>query len=159
MIPLHQKPIADFTLNELSRYNTFRKSKRADIVYQGQKFGIGFWETVLEDGRKFPFLALTVWTPDGWRVLDVMSPLWDLNDLSMDTGEPKKDLSTYMWWIAENFNPVIKAYFEEIGMVEEATGVEDADGDGEIAEWEKVVELLNRNPKIVDGFLILGGEL
>ena len=158
MTALHQKPIADFTLNELSRYNTFRKSKRADINYWGQKFGIGFWETVLEDGRRFPFLALSVWTPEGWRVLDVLPPLWG-NDLGMDTGTPEGDLSTYMWWIAEQFNPVIAAYFEEIGMIEEATGVKDADGDGILQEWEKVLELLSRDPKIVDGFLILKGEL
>jgi len=140
----HQKKIEDFELNELNRHNTFRGSDFIDFPALGHKFRTAFYTTNVPTGSiagDHAFLCFLAWTPDGWKLLAKLPPIWN-GDLAMDMGSPEEDLKNYMWMIEQEFGPALTKHVAESEGAESATGIKDQDGDGSIDAWERVIALL-----------------
>lgn len=132
MSVIHSKAIEDFIPNELNKANTFEGSHVIEFFVGGNKFGLGFWAANSGGGVEgdHPFVALLNWTPDGWILLNKLSPLWN-DDLGMFTGSPDSDLENYMWFIEQSFTPTLQKFLADKG-----------ENTVPLTNWQKVLELL-----------------
>lgn len=127
----HLRSPEEWALNEINKKNTYMDSDVVEFVEQDQKFALGFWGTVSnQDNKEHPFLALIAWTPNGWRFIENLSPLWN-DDLGMDTGSEEDDLRNYLWFIGEKLSGPMNDYLAESG-----------NNPMPLTNWQKVLKLL-----------------
>lgn len=130
MASLHVKNINDFALNELNRKNTYQGSELVEFTEGSVKFGLGFWAAEDNDQNLHPFGCLIAWTPDGWKTLAKLPPLWN-DELAMYMGSETDDLKNYMWFIGEQFTAPLQNYLADLG--ENTVPLEN---------WKKVLTLM-----------------
>lgn len=128
---LYKQDKTTYELNEINRKNTYLNTELIELTIGSSKLGIGMWPAEHPNtGEEYPMPALIVWTPEGWLVLDRVSPIWD-NNLTMYTGSDDEDLRTYMWYLEESWSKSIQAYLTKIG--ENTVPLEN---------WKKVFQLM-----------------
>lgn len=131
----------DYALNELNKNNTFDDSGVVIFYVNSIKFGIGFWPH-LWDGKYWPFLALIVWTPDGWKTLKALNML--LNDnLNMGTEDKAQAQKDYKWYIGNALTPIMQQHAAETG-----------ENTIPVTNWETIRAALN-GIQIEDGKMVI----
>tara|TARA_R110000772_G_scaffold106461_7_gene208474 strand:+ start:3090 stop:3554 length:465 start_codon:yes stop_codon:yes gene_type:complete len=133
----HVKKVSDFAIGELNRKNTYKQLDCPEFAYAGYRFRFGFWPSEI-NGELHPYMAMIVWTPEGWKTLANKILLYKedirIDDVSTDLAQ---DIDILMWHIGQVFTPAFVAFIKEAPVL-------DAGEAGEInmTPLERIVKLL-----------------
>lgn len=134
----HAKKIGDYALNELNRKNTYKQLNCPEFTYAGYIFRFGFWPSNI-NGKLHPYMAMIVWTPEGWKTLETGVLLYN-EDIRIDeaSSDLAEDLKVFMWHIGNVFTPAFVAFMKESPVIDAV-----AAGDVTMTPLERIVELLS----------------
>lgn len=134
----HNKKISDYTLNELNRKNTYKQLPCPEFVFAGYNFRFGFWPSII-NGKEHPYMAMIVWTPQGWKTLETGVLVYN-EDIRLDDASTTvaQDIKTFMWHIGQVFTPAFISFIKESPVLDVA-----ASGDITMTPLERIAELLS----------------
>lgn len=106
----HHKKVIDYAINELNRKNTYEQLDCPEFRHAGYRFRFGFWPSEVNGGTH-PFMAMIVWTPQGWKTIDTGIFLYNA-DIRLDDANSsvEEDLKDFMWHVGQTFTKAFVAF-------------------------------------------------